>query len=218
MKKIIAVLAASLMLAGAVSAQGLGSLLGGLTGKSGSGSSDLGSILNTVSNVVYSFTGQTNVVSLPGTWTYEGAAIALSGDSAVANIASTAASGTVEKKMDEYLAKVGIKPGTMTFTFNEDLSFVCTIGAIPISGTWKTLDEGARVQLQFGKTLKFLNMTGTLKPSVTGCEMLFDSGRLMEFLKKALAYVAKQNSTASTFASLAENYNDMKLGFKLARK
>ena len=209
MKKIIAVLAASLMLAGAVSAQGLGSLLGGLTGKSGSGSSDLGSILNTVSNVVYAFTGQTNVVSLPGTWTYEGAA---------ANIASTAASGTVEKKMDEYLAKVGIKPGTMTFTFNEDLSFVCTIGAIPISGTWKTLDEGARVQLQFGKTLKFLNMTGTLKPSVTGCEMLFDSGRLIEFLKKALAYVAKQNSTASTFASLAENYNDMKLGFKLARK
>ena len=217
MKKIFAVLAASLMLAGAVNAQGLGGLLGGLTGKSSEGGPDLGSSLNTVSNVVYAFTGQTNVVSLPGNWTYQGAAIALSGDNTVANIASSAAAGGIEGKMDEYLAKIGIKPGSMKFTFNEDLSFVCTIGAIPISGTWKTLDDGARVQLQFGKTLKFLNMTGTLKATATGCEMLFDSGKLMEFLKKALAYVAKQSSTASTFATLAENYNDMKLGFKLSR-
>lgn len=217
MKKIFAVCAASLMMTVAVSAQGLGGLLGGLTGASSSNGGGLGDILNTVTNVVYAFTGQTNTVSLPGNWTYNGAAIALSGDNALANIASTAASGSVESKMDEYLAKIGIKPGAIKFTFNEDLSFVCTVMNIPISGTWRTLEDGQKVQLQFGKVLTFLNMTGTLKPIAGGCEMLFESGKLMEFLKKALAYVAKQNSTASTFSKLADNYDNMQLGFKLAK-
>ncbi|MBR1872480.1 MAG: DUF4923 family protein [Bacteroidales bacterium] len=213
MKKIIAIAAASLILAGSASAQGLGSLLGGLTGNSG----NVSDLLNTVTNVVYAFTGNTNAVSLPGTWNYGGAAVSLGSDSVVSNLAGTAVSSGVEGKIDSYLSKIGIAPGVMTFTFNEDLTFVCTIKNIPISGTWKTLNDGDTVQLQFGKTLKFLNLTGSLKSTATGCEVLFESTKFLTFLKSALQYVAKQSSTASTFASLTESYKDMKLGFKLTR-
>lgn len=212
MKKVLATLAAGLILAGSISAQGLGSLLGSL-----GGNTDLSSIANTIGNVIYSYTGNLNAVSLPGTWTYQGAAIALGSDSVVSNLAGSAVSSGVEGKVDSYLAKIGIAPGTMVFTFNEDLTFTCTIKNIPISGTWKTLNDGNTVQLQFGKTLKFLNLTGSLKKTMTGCEMLFESGKLLTFLKSALKYVASQSSTASTFASLAENYNDMKIGFKLSK-
>lgn len=200
------------MLAGVnASAQSLGNLLGGLTG----GNTDAGSLLNSVSNVIYAFTGNTQAVSLPGTWNYGGAAIALSGDNVVSNLAGSAVSSGVESKIDGYLSKIGIAPGAMTFTFNEDLTFVCTIKGIPINGTWRTLEDGNSVQLQFGKTLKFLNLTGSLKKTATGCEVLFQSSKFLTFLKTALNYVAKQSSTASTFASLTENYKDMKLGFKL---
>ena len=76
MKKIYAIAASCLMLAGVnASAQSLGNLLGGLTG----GNTDAGSLLNSVSNVIYAFTGNTQAVSLPGTWNYGGAAIALGG-------------------------------------------------------------------------------------------------------------------------------------------
>ncbi len=212
MKKIYAIAASCLMLAGVnASAQSLGSLLGGLTG----GNTDAGSLLNSVSNVIYAFTGNTQAVSLPGTWNYGGAAIALSGDNVVSNLAGSAVSSGVESKIDGYLSKIGIAPGAMTFTFNEDLTFVCTIKGIPINGTWRTLEDGNSVQLQFGKTLKFLNLTGSLKKTATGCEVLFQSSKFLTFLKTALNYVAKQSSTASTFASLTENYKDMKLGFKL---
>ena len=212
MKKIYAIAVSCLMLAGVnASAQSLGSLLGGLTG----GNTDAGSLLNSVSNVIYAFTGNTQAVSLPGTWNYGGAAIALSGDNVVSNLAGSAVSSGVESKIDGYLSKIGIAPGAMTFTFNEDLTFVCTIKGIPINGTWRTLEDGNSVQLQFGKTLKFLNLTGSLKKTATGCEVLFQSSKFLTFLKTALNYVAKQSSTASTFASLTENYNDMKLGFKL---
>ena len=213
MKKYFAIAAACLMIAGSASAQGLGSLLGGLTG----GKTDAASLLNTVSNLVYAFTGNTQAVSLPGTWNYGGAAIALGSDNVVSNLAGPAVSSGVEGKIDGYLAKIGIVPGAMTFTFNEDLTFVCTIKNIPISGTWRTIEDGNKVQLQFGKTMKFLNMTGSLKKTATGCEVLFESNKLLSFLKTALSYVAKQSSTASTFASLTENYKDMKLGFKLTK-
>ena len=212
MKKIYAIAVSCLMLAGVnASAQSLGNLLGGLTG----GNTDAGSLLNSVSNVIYAFTGNTQAVSLPGTWNYGGAAIALSGDNVVSNLAGSAVSSGVESKIDGYLSKIGIAPGAMTFTFNEDLTFVCTIKGIPINGTWRTLEDGNSVQLQFGKTLKFLNLTGSLKKTATGCEVLFQSSKFLTFLKTALNYVAKQSSTASTFASLTENYKDMKLGFKL---
>ena len=212
MKKIYAIAVSCLMLAGVnASAQSLGNLLGGLTG----GNTDAGSLLNSVSNVIYAFTGNTQAVSLPGTWNYGGAAIALSGDNVVSNLAGSAVSSGVESKIDGYLSKIDIAPGAMTFTFNEDLTFVCTIKGIPINGTWRTLEDGNSVQLQFGKTLKFLNLTGSLKKTATGCEVLFQSSKFLTFLKTALNYVAKQSSTASTFASLTENYKDMKLGFKL---
>ena len=219
MKKFIATLAAGLILAGSISAQGLGSLLGSL-GSSLSTSGDnssLTSIANTLGNVIYAFTGNTTAVSLPGNWSYQGAALALGSDNVVSNLAGTAVSSGLESKIDSYLTKIGIAPGAMTFTFNEDLTFVCTIKNIPISGTWKTLNDGDTVQLQFGKTMKFLNLTGSLKATATGCEILFESNKFLSFLKTALKYVASMSSTASTFTSLTENYKDLKLGIKLTR-
>ena len=209
MKKFLTVIAASMMLAGAVSAQNLGGLLGSL-GKS----SD---ILGTVSKVVYAYTGNTNAVSLPGNWTYTGSAISLGGDNALSNVAGTAVSSGIEGKVDGYLQQVGLKAGVMKFTFNEDLTFTCTIMNVPITGTWKTLDDGKSVQLQFGKTLKFFNMTGALEGTPRGCKMLFNGKKFLSFVKTALAYVGKQNETAGAISSLAGNYNNMKIGFALKK-
>ena len=209
MKKIIAMAASLMLLAGSASAQGLGSLLGG----SGNGSG----LLNTLSSVIYSYTGNLTAVNLVGNWAYDGAAIALTGDGVVANIAGSAAATTMEAKADEYLAKIGITKGALGFTFNEDLTFTCTIKGIPLSGTWKTLNDGNTVQLQFGKVLKWLNLTGNLKKTPAGCDVLFESGRFFEFLKSALKYVAKQSGTSDTFTSMTDSVKDMKLGFKLAK-
>ncbi|MBO7640937.1 MAG: DUF4923 family protein, partial [Bacteroidales bacterium] len=126
MKKMIAIAAAALMFAGAASAQNLGSLLGGLG--SALGSSDLG---NTVSKVIYGFTGNLNAVDLPGNWTYTGSAIKLGSDNVLSTVAGAAASGTIESKVNSYLEKVGITAGSMQFTFNEDLTFSCTVKGIP---------------------------------------------------------------------------------------
>lgn len=178
---------------------------------------NLGNILNSISNVVNSVTGNTRAVKLPGDWTYTGAAVALGGENAVSNIAGAAARTTVESKVDEYLSKLGLSTGAMQFSFKEDGTFVCTTKGIPVNGTWKMSEDGKTVKLQFSKTLKKLALNGTVNPTPSGCEMLFDSSKFLKFMKTILAYAAKQNATAGAVASLAENYDNMKLGFKLAR-
>lgn len=221
MKKIAALLVAGLVLVNFnAKAQNLGGLLGGVlssaTGSSQNGGK-AGNILNTISNVVYAYTGNTTAVSLPGNWNYAGSAIALGSENQLSNIAGAATRGTIETKVDEYLGKVGLTAGAMKFTFNEDLTFTCTVKGIPVNGTWRTIEDGKKVQLQFSKTLKKLSMTGTLKSTATGCEMLFEGKKFLNFVKTILTYAAKQNAAASSIASLAGNYDNMQIGFKLDR-
>ena len=210
MKRIISVFAAASLLAGAASAQSLGNLVSSLAGSSNAA--------NTISNVIYAFTGNTQAVSLPGTWSYTGPAISVGGENALANVAGTVASSSVESKVSGYLEKVGIRSGAVTFVFNEDLSFTCTIKSIPLQGTWRTISDGNKVQLQFGKTMKYLSMTGTLTSTATGCKMLFDGKRFLDFVKKAMTYVGNADGTASAITSLAGSYDKLQIGFNLSRK
>lgn len=209
MKKVIAIFAAAAMFAGAAQAQSLGNILGSLAGKSGVG--------ETISNVIYAYTGNTTAVALPGTWTYTGPAVALGGDNVLTNVAGTAASSSVESKVSEYLKKYGITPGNFTITFNEDLTFSCKIKNVPISGTWKTLNDGNSVQLQFGKAMKYLSLTGALKGTANGCEVLFEGKKFLDFAKKALEVVGKADSSIGAVSSLAGNFSSMKIGCKLTK-
>lgn len=218
MKRIFIAMAACLMMVGGASAQsGLGSLLGALTGSSSSDDSSSGSLLNTVSKVVYSYVEGTTAVVLPGNWTYTGCAISISGDSALGNLASTAASSTIESKVDSYLEKVGLTSGSMKFTFNEDLTFTCTFKGVPINGTWSTTDNASKVTLKFGKSISYMSMTGTLKSTSSGCEMLFNGKTFLKVIKAVLSYASSQSSIASAASSLSGNYNDMKIGFNLKK-
>ena len=216
MKRIATLLAAILVL-GALSAHAqLGNILGALGSAAGNNTDDL---LNTISKVVYAYTGNTQAVDLPGTWTYQGPALALSseGGSVLGNVAGTAVSATAENKVAGYLEKFGLKAGAVQFTFNEDLTFTCTVRNIPLNGTWRTIDDGKTVQLQFGRTMRYLSMTGALNATAIGCEMLFDGSKFLAFAKSVLSVVGKSSDTAGAISSLANSYDKMKIGFKLTK-
>lgn len=211
MKKLVIVLAAAMLAAGtSANAQGLSGLLKSVTGSNNAA--------NTVTSLVRAYTGVTDAVSLPGAWVYASPAVSLEGSGVVANVAGTTAASGIEEKMAEYLSKVGIKAGALSFVFNEDLTFTCTVKNVPLNGTWKTLNDGKSVQLQFGKTLKYLSMTGSLVSSAEGCDMLFEASKFLTFLKSALSAAGSASSTVGAMGSLASNYNGMKMGFSLSKK
>lgn len=220
MKKTITILALALAFSVAAPAQSLlGGLLGGGSNSSGStasaGTDLLGGILGGLINTVYSAP-----VSLNGTYTYNGVAIsATSSDGNIlANMAGTALTSGVEAKADELLAKVGIRPGMGTWVFNAaDNSFTATFFNIPFTGTYKVHDGENTVTLTFGKVLKYLTVTGTLETNLNGASILFTPKNFTNLMKKMTAKAGQSTNALGSIASLAQNYDTFRIGFKLVK-
>ena len=204
---------------GAVSAQ---SLMEVLFSNQGGQSSKAASTVSAITNVVSGLAGTvySAPVSLNGTYNYNGIAVSATSSEGgiVANLAGSAVTSGIETKADEYLAKVGIVPGVVKFTFNSaDNTFVMNVGSIPLSGTYKVGDAEKTVTLTFGKTMQYFCMTGTLESSLNGAKMLFPANKTVAFLKKVAAKIGQSSSSVGAIAKLADGYDNFKVGFKMSK-
>ena len=175
----------------------------------------LGNVLGNLAGTVYSAP-----VSLDGTYQYSGAAVSVTSDDGgiVSNLAGTAVTSGIETKVDEYLAKVGIKPGAMSFTFNSaDNSFTLNVAGLSLPGTYKVSSAEKVVTLTFGKSLQFFSMTGVLESTSKGAKMLFTSDKAVAFIKKLAAKLGQSNSQIGSIAKLADGYDNYRIGFKLTK-
>jgi hypothetical protein len=211
MKKLSLIIAACAMLFAGTSADA--QILKNILKSSKSAASDV------ITSAVSAATGTdvSGTVTLPGTWTYTGVAVGLSSDNTLANVAGSAVSSDAESTMNTQLAKVGIKAGSMTFVFNSDNSFTCTLKKIPTNGTYSLSSDGKTLTMKFGKTMQYLSMTGTLSSTSTGCKVLFDATTAWSFFKKILAVAGSKSSAASTISSLSNTYSGMKMGWALKK-
>lgn len=195
--------------------QSAGSILGGILGSS-TGSDILSGVLNSVAGTVFSAP-----ISLNGTYIYNGLAMSTaSGDgNLLSNLAGSAISSGIEGRVNGIIEKIGIKPGAMSFTFDSDETFTCTVMGIPIGGTYKVGESEKTVTLTFGKVMQFFSMTGTLESGLTEAKMLFPANKMTTFFKKIASVVGKSSSSVSALSSITGGSNStLKLGFKLAKQ
>lgn len=203
MKKVIAIIGSLLLMASVSQAQSwLDSFLQIATEK--------------VGDVLSGKSAATSTFDIKGTWTYQGVAIGAGSQDVLASLAASAGTGTVEKKVDALLAKAGIKAGAATFTFKEDGSFTLLAGKINLPGTWSK--DGDKITLNFAKVFNF-KLVGTIKTNASGCELLFESGKFLEWAKKVLELVNKvaNNSTLTAVQTAVASVDDLQLGFKLSK-
>ena len=203
MKKLVSIVALAVALSVSASAQ------------SGIDFSKIGNVLTNMAGAIYSGT-----VTLDGSYTYNGVAVSATSNEGgiLTNLAGTAVTSGIESKADEYLAKVGVKPGALTWTFNKaDNSFSLQLGSLSIPGTYRVGDGERTVTLTFGKSFNFLNMTGTLESTSGGARMLFTADKAMAFIKKLASVAGKASSQVSSISRLADGYDHYRIGFKLAK-
>ena len=208
MKKFFSVLALAAVVAVSANAQ---SNLGGILGNLG----NLGNVLTNAAGAIYS-----GPVSLNGTYSYNGIAVSVTSSEGgiISNLAGSAVTSGIESKADEYLAKIGVKPGAMTWTFNNtDNTFTLNVGGISIPGTYKVGDGEKTVTLTFGKSFQFLDMPGTLESTMSGARMTFTSAKAMAFFKKLAGALSQSSSQISSIAKLADGYDNYRIGFKLSK-
>ena len=221
MKKLVSIFALAVAVCVSANAQtALGNLIsnGGGAKSSTTASttaSTIGNIISGLAGTVYSAP-----VSLNGTYKYNGTAVSATSSEGgiVANLAGTAVTSGIEAKADEYLAKVGIKPGAMTWTFNNaDNTFSVNVGGVSLPGTYKVGDGEKTVTLTFGKSMQFLSMTGVLESSLNGAKMLFTVDKAMAFIKKVTSKLGESSSKVNAIKNLADDYDNYRIGFKLSK-
>lgn len=227
MKKLLSIVAIAVAFSASASAQSLlGDLLGGFGGGSTatttSGTTASSTAAATIGNIISGLAGTvySAQVSLSGTYTYNGVAVsATSSEGGVlANLAGTAVTSGIEAKADEYLAKIGVKPGAMTWTFNPDNNtFTLNALGVSIPGTYKVGEGEKTVTLTFGQTMQFLSMTGVLESNGNGAKMLFTVNKAMTFIKKLASLLGQSSSQVAGIAKLADGYDNYRIGFKLSK-
>ena len=187
MKKLVffSLLAATLLVAAEGRAQSLSDLLN---------KENIEKVVNTV-------TGK-NTASLTGTWSFTGSAVEFESDNLLNKAGGTVAANVVEGKLDEYLGKVGITAGKMSFTFNDDNSFSATVGSKKLPGTYTYDSEAGTVNLKFAK--------------LVGINAKVKSDKLLDLI----TYLSSKsnNSTLQAIGKLGETYDGLMLGLTLKKQ
>lgn len=221
-------------IAATASAQ-LGNALGGLlqkvatsaaessntTATDGVKSTAVGALQNVLGNIV----GNSMPVSeatLNGAWNYNGVSCVLESENALTNIGGSAVTGSIEDKLDGYLAKVGVKPGACTFTFKEDGTCAFTVAGRTVNGTYTLNKEDKTVAMNFHS---YVSMTAHVSYNLSNLQLVFEADKLLTLIKKAATTVSSKAGSASsgtsslaylqTITSLLGKYDGMMLGMKL---
>ncbi len=244
MKRIFILVAVCAVAMSASAQWNLGSLFQSLTGSSSQASTTTTTTTTTdlkstatdaLKNVLGDLIGSSMPVStstIKGVWNYEGVSCVLESENALANIGGSAAAGTIETKLDGYLAKVGVAPGACTFSFLGGDSCVFTVKGRSLTGTYTLNSEEKTIDMNF---YGYVSMKGHVTYDLSNLELVFDADKLLTLIKKATSLVssnsgnlgsllggntassAASTATLQTMASLLENYDGMMLGMKLKK-
>lgn len=169
-----------------------------------------------VSDIVESITGM--VISpkdITGTWNYSGSAVKLESSDMIKSAAASVASTQVEKKMDEYLQKIGVKEGMFGFTFNEDKTFCTNFKDKSFNGTYTISEDGKTLTLTYGKLLNSHAINANVNIMTDSIELLFKADKILELIGKLSS--TSSNATLKTISSLAGQYDGMKVGMEMNR-
>ena len=196
----------ALMFAGQGNAQGLNDILNGVLGGSQSGDD----IVSTLTGV-FSSDKQANANNIIGTWSYTEPAIVFTSSNLLTKVASKVAANKLEDKIQTYLSKYGIKPGTMTMTFNEDGTFVQTLNGKKTSGTWSIKDS--KLQLSI---LRIKALTLTTQLDGKNLQFVTDATKMLNLFKTLGA--KSTNSNIKMVTSLMKNVNGMQAGVTLRKQ
>ncbi len=170
----------------------------------------------TVTDIVEQVTGiDITKGDIKGTWNYTGSAVKLESEDLVKSAAAGVAATQVEKKLDEYLAKAGLKEGAFTFTFNEDNTFTVSVKNKPFNGTYTLSEDGKTLGLKFGKVISAKEFTTAVSIQNSTFELLFPADRLLELIGKLTA--STKSTALSTIGTLAGQYDGMKIGLHLEK-
>lgn len=216
-KKISTMVCAAIMMLAMAScgstAPGSGIASGSSESSQASGAGGGGSILGNLLGSLVSQAVPLTQKSLLGTWVYASPECRFTSEDALAQAGGAVAAATVDSKLAEIYARVGISATTFAVQFKEDNSCTIQIGGQVISGTY-TLDTETRA-LKISSSTGLIKLTATVYNGIGQLTILFDADKLLSAVKMIAAATGKASSTLSTASGILQNYKGMMIGMNL---
>lgn len=165
-----------------------------------------------VSKAISAVTGDAKLPDMVGSWDYNGSAIEFKSDELLKKAGGRIAASRMEKELNEQLQKLGVTPGMVKFTFNEDNTFTAVLGKNKLSGTYSYNTETKRLNLVFAKVFTMdaaINLTGK------NMKLLFDADKLL--LLVTFLSGNSNNTTLQKIGTLAQQYDGMQVGLEMRK-
>lgn len=158
--------------------------------------------------------GKATEMMLQGTWSYSQPGIKLVSDSTVAELAASAATSTLQSKLESAYKLAGIKQGACSYTFNSDNTFSSTFGSYTLSGTYAYDSTDHKITLTYtASKFNLGSIAGYAYLNGTALDLVFPFEKLMTILTK----LGSQVSSLNTITSLLNNYDNIMIGFEFTK-
>lgn len=192
-------------------------ILGGATSSSSSSTtSTVSSAAGILGNVLGSVLGASSSISqsdLVGTWNYTGADCVFESENLLAKAGGAVAASKIEDQLNTQLAKVGIKKGACSYTFNKDNTYTATIGGKTISGNYTLDSKNKTIKMTY--LMGIGSMTAHVAKSGNTLSLLMEGDKLLTVVKGISAL--GKGTTLSTVSSILGNYDGMMVGMKMSK-
>lgn len=193
----------------------LGNLLNQVVGAATSSNSNNneGNGSDLIGNLIASVTGSltTTQENLVGTWSYSSPCIQFESESALSNAGGSVIASNVESKLEGIYKKVGIKEGSLVFSFDKDGKCTYSIGKKTINATYSFNKEDKTISI-FTKTGREIKIYTTISGS--NLALTFDASKLLTLFQT----ISANMSSLATVSAIAGQYTGMKVGFKLKKQ
>lgn len=179
-------------------------------------SAETGGLASLLGNVLGAVLGASNTLTekdLVGTWNYQSADCVFESENLLMKAGGEVASAQIETKMNETLAKVGVKPGACTFTFNSDNTYSATIAGFPVSGEFQLDAENKKLTMTYLAGLAV--MTPNIVKNGNSISLLYEADKLLAIAQKLAAMSG--NTSLQALAELASSYDGLMIGLELKK-
>ena len=158
--------------------------------------------------------GKLTEKGIVGTWNYKQPGVKLSSDNTLSELAASAATATMQGKLETYYTKVGIKAGACSFTFNSDGTFSSKFGQKTASGTYTFDASTYKLSLKYNSGLLNLGaIPAYAYMNGTNLQIVFPMDKLLTILTS----LGSSIDSLSTITSLLKQYDSVKIGFEFTK-
>lgn len=172
-----------------------------------------GSILENLLGDVLGSSKKLSQKSIIGTWNFQGSACVFETENLLMKAGGEVAATKLEEKVNAAMQRVGIRPGSCSYTFNEDGTFKSVMLGRTLSGTYKL--DAANKKITMFYLGGIMQSTAHVVLVNNKLSLLYDSDKLLKVVNTMSTLSG--STAARALSQILNAYDGMLVGMELSK-